>query len=374
MMDQMAAGRQRQERYNRLSSMRTALAFVETGDDALVSVAGPLVPADSPPAGAPAFFAPPFSMSADDRWWYEGDPSSVATLSRERWRERFPPSSGLAASLSWGRPDEERFAAGFRTLTERLERGSLRKGVPITVMTARVGADEAPELFKWLLGRVSMLPRSLIAYGFFRPASETGTGSPEFVIGATPEILFEVEGDRRLATMAVAGTRRAGASAVSLDESAKDRDEHQAVVDDLLGQLSAWGRPEASRVEVRSFGELEHLAVDIRLDADRALDFEAVARRLHPTPALGVYPRGPEGAGWLAGIDPRGDRKRFGAPFGLRWPSGDGRCLVAIRNLQYRDGQLEIWAGCGVVAKSRYDQEWQEVLDKMHAVRALWGV
>ena len=354
--------------------MRTALAFVETGGDALVSVVGPLVPVDAPRAGAPAFFAPPFSMAADIPWWYEADRSSPATLSRGEWRERFPPVPASAASLSWGQPDEERFAAGFRTLAERLERGTLRKGVPITVMSAPVDADEAPALFEYLLGRVPTLPRSLSAYGFFRPAAETGTGSPEFLIGATPETLFEIEGDRRLATMAVAGTRRAGGSAVSLEESAKDRDEHQAVVEDLMRQLAEWGRPAASAVEVRSFGELEHLAVDIRLDADRALDFETVARRLHPTPALGVYPRCQVGADWLAGIDPHGDRMRFGAPFGLRWPSGEGRCLVAIRNLQYRSGRLEIWAGCGVVPQSRYDEEWQEVLDKMHAVRALWGV
>ena len=355
--------------------MRTPLAFVETGDDALVSVAAPLVPVDSPRSGAPAFFAPPFSMASVGPWWYECDLSSPMTLSRAEWRERFPAvPSAPAASLAWRQPDEARFAAGFRTLAALLERGSLRKGVPITVMTAPVAAADAPALFAYLLGRVPMLPHSLSAYGFFRPASDTGTGSPEFLIGATPETLFEIAGDRRLMTMAVAGTRRAGGSAISLEDSAKDRDEHQTVVDDLMGQLSAWGRPAASAVQVRSFGELEHLAVDIRVDADRALDFEAVARRLHPTPALGVYPRSLEGADWLAGIDPHGDRKRFGAPFGLRWPSGDGRCLVAIRSLQYCDGRLEIWAGCGVVPQSRYDQEWQEVLDKMHAVRALWGV
>ena len=80
------------------------------------------------------------------------------------------------------------------------------------------------------------------------------------------------------------------------------------------------------------------------------------------------------GAAWLAGIDANRDRKRFGAPFGLRLPSGGGRCVVAIRNLQYSAGRLEIWAGCGVVAMSRYDEEWQEVLQKMNAVRALWDV
>ena len=77
---------------------------------------------------------------------------------------------------------------------------------------------------------------------------------------------------------------------------------------------------------------------------------------------------------WLASIDPAGERGRFGAPFGLRLPSGAGRCVVAIRCAQYRAGWLEIWAGCGVVPMSQYEEEWEEVRQKMHAVRTLWGV
>jgi len=354
--------------------MRSALAFLHTGADATMCVAAPLVPVASTRAGRPAFFAPPFSLASGEPCWFEFDPALPVVLSRAEWQRRFPADSAPIQSPVWGSPDEARFAAAFRTLTARLKAGTLRKGVPITVMAAPVDAEEAPALFSRLLSRVPALPSNLSAYGFYRPASETGTGSPEFLIGATPEILFEFDGERRLSTVAVAGTRRAGGTAARLDESAKDRDEHQAVVDDLLGLLSEWGRPTASAVEVRRFGELEHLAVDIRLDSSGVPDFEAVAHRLHPTPALGVYPRGRTGTDWLTSIDPRGDRKRFGAPFGVRWPSGAGRCLVAIRNLQYRDGQLEIWAGCGVVPQSRYDDEWQEVLDKMRAVRALWGV
>ena len=354
--------------------MRTALAFLQTGADATVCVAAPLDPVAAPRAGSPAFFAPDFSMASEEPSWFEFDAASVATLSRAAWRRRFPSDDARPVIPGWGPPDERRFADGFRTLAARLESGSLRKGVPITVMTAPLDPGDAEALFHQVLSRVPALPRNLYAYGLYRPASEAATGSAEFLIGATPEILFELDGERRLWTMAVAGTRRAGGGSASLDESPKDRDEHQAVVDDLLGQLADWGRPITSATEVRSFGELEHLAVDIQLHAADALDFEVVARRLHPTPALGVYPRGLAGSDWLAGIDPRGERKRFGAPFGLRWPSGAGRCLVAIRNLQYRDGQLEIWAGCGVVPQSRYGDEWQEVLDKMQAVRALWGV
>jgi menaquinone-specific isochorismate synthase len=174
--------------------------------------------------------------------------------------------------------------------------------------------------------------------------------------------------------MAVAGTRSASDDPGELERSPKDRDEHQAVVEDLLARLSEWGVPRAAKTGVRRFGQLVHLVADIHLEARTPLDFEAVARRLHPTPALGVYPRTPAGAEWLASIDPTRDRKRFGAPFGLRWPAGGGRALVAIRNLQYAEGRLEIWAGCGVVPMSRYEDEWQEILCKMRAVRALWGV
>jgi menaquinone-specific isochorismate synthase len=354
--------------------MRTALAFLQTGADATACVAAPLTPVATPRAGLPAFFAPDFSMTLGEPWWLEADGSAVATLTRAEWQRRFPAGVVRPTIPEWGAPDEGRFVDGFRTLMARLDAGSLRKGVPITVMKAPVDPDDAPALFAQVISHVPELPANLFAYGFYRPASETGTGSPEFLVGATPELLFELHGDRRLSTMAVAGTRRAGGRTARLDASPKDRVEHQSVVEDLLSQLATWGRPTASRTEVRSFGQLEHLAVDIQLEANATLDFEAVARRLHPTPALGVYPRGEAGDAWLSAIDPRGERKRFGAPFGLRWPSGAGRCLVAIRNLQYRDGQLEIWAGCGVVSQSRYGDEWQEVLDKMHAVRALWGL
>ena len=172
-----------------------------------------------------------------------------------------------------------------------------------------------------------------MAYGFYRPGADGAEGT-EFLAGATPELLFELRPGNRLVTMAVAGTRPGDEAAEALETSPKDRDEHQSVVEDLLAQVSAWGPARAGQTEARRFGTLQHLVAEVRLDALAPLDFETVARRLHPTPALGVYPRGPEGTAWLASIDEAGNRGRFGAPFGLRLPSGAGRCLVAIRCLQ----------------------------------------
>ena len=352
--------------------MQTALAFLQTGADALACATAPLDPVAAPRAGQPAFFAPFFSLAPGTRPWLEA--ASVAVLSRADWRRRFADRVRRPASPSWGAPDERRFFDGYRSLAARLEEGSLRKGVPVTVVSAAVDPGDAGILFDHLLGRVTDLPGTLFAYGFYRPASRTGTGAPEFLIGATPEVLFEIDEGGRLSTMAVAGTRRGNGPAAALVSNPKDREEHQSVVDDLVAQLGAWGRPTASDTFVRSFGPLEHLVADIEVDAGSGVDFETVARRLHPTPALGAYPRGDVGTAWLAGLDPGGERRRCGAPFGLRWPSGAGRCVVAIRGLQYHDGRLEIWAGCGVVPQSRYEDEWQEVLDKIQAVRTLWQV
>lgn len=351
--------------------MLTPLAFLQVGVDSIARVEGRLDAVAYPRAGSAALFAPDFSLSTGRPWWFDAGQQSPVILSRADWAARHPPSSRRVA-VNWRDPDEGRFRRAFDSLSGCLQSGKMRKGVPITSMSASLSQDQAVSLFDLLLARVPELPDGVMAYGLFLPQGAR-TGGPEFFIGATPEILFELEDCRTLRTMAVAGTRPADESA-ALATSPKDRDEHQAVVEDLLAQLSEWGEARAGSTEVRQFGQLAHLVADIRLESRLPLDFEAVARRLHPTPALGVYPRNAVGASWLAGIDPGRDRQRFGAPFGLRWPSGAGRALVAIRNVQYAGGRLEIWAGCGVVAMSRYEDEWREVLQKMQAVRALWAV
>ena len=353
--------------------MLTPLAFLQTADDRFTCAQGPMAPVAYPRAGSAAFFAPDFDLATDRPWWFDAGAAAPAELSRDEWRSRFPVPAGRAIAPHWGDPDAGRFERAFHLLQPLLERGELRKGVPFTSMTAAVSPDEAVALFHQLLARVPDLPPRVYAYGLFLPSGRDG--GPEFLIGATPELLFELHGCQQLSTMAVAGTRRVSAEAqAALAGSPKDRDEHQSVVEDLLAQLSEWGQPHASAADVRTFGQLVHLVADIQLESRAPLDFEAVARRLHPTPALGVYPRGPVGTGWLTEVDPGRDRKRYGAPFGLRSPSGSGRCVVAIRNLQYASGCLEVWAGCGVVPMSQYDAEWQEILHKLQAVRALWGV
>lgn len=354
--------------------MRAPIAFLQLGRDTFACAQGALDAVTMPGAACASWLAPRFSLDDRHPWWWQarGAPT-LALLDRREWAERFPRRDAVDG-LAWGAPDEGRFHAGFGTLQAHLAAGVLRKGVPITVARAPLAPRAAWPLFRQLLARVADLPGQVVAYGLFLPGEDDREG-PEFVIGASPELLFEVEPDGVVKTMAVAGTRRvAPGSAAALEGSAKERGEHEAVVEDLLAQASRWGSAERGPTEVRRFGDLQHLVTGIAVSPAAPPDFTELVRALHPTPALGVYPRGAAGTAWLASIDPDEARRRFGAPFGIRWPSGAGRVAVAIRNLQYHDGHVEIWAGCGVVPESRYDAEWQELLDKIQAVRTMWNV
>jgi menaquinone-specific isochorismate synthase len=350
-----------------------AVVFVQLDGSRFACVEAPLAAVAAPSADTATFLAPHFSLDpAHARWWSAGR-APVHCLTAAEWRRRFPPEFGSAAPLAWEPPDEARFRTGFDGLRDRLRDGRLWKGVPITRMRARIGDQEVEPLFRRLLARVPALPPGVVAYGLFLPAAAGRRA--EFVIGATPELLFEIGPGGRVRTQAVAGTRKAGPGAeAALQGSAKDVAEHRAVVDHLLAEQGRWGTPRVGATRAQCFDSLVHLVTEIEVQPTAPPDFDGLLRALHPTPALGVWPRGAEGSAWLREIDPGCERRRFGAPFGIRWPSGEGRAAVAIRNLQYSEGFVEIWAGAGVVGASEYEVEWSEILDKMQAVRTLWGV
>jgi len=101
---------------------------------------------------------------------------------------------------------------------------------------------------------------------------------------------------------------------------------------------------------------------------------DALIRLMHPTPALGAYPRG-EGA--LRMLFEFRDRLKapphFGSPFGGLW-KGEFRSVVAIRNVSWSGSDMFLPSGCGIIRESRFDREWRELALKRNSVKALLGV
>ncbi len=198
-------------------------------------------------------------------------------------------------------------------------------------------------------------------------------------LGATPERLVRTEG-RRFRTVAVAGTIRRGADAVEdaalaaeLLDSDKNREEQAIVVDairDLLAPLAETLEvaPQPSIMPLRF---VQHLATEISGTLPDAHGLLALGGRLHPTPAVGGEPR--ELALALQDEHEGFDRGWYAGPVGWLGVDGDGELCVALRCGIVDRTRATLFAGCGIVADSDPDAEWEESRIKLRAVVSALG-
>jgi salicylate biosynthesis isochorismate synthase/menaquinone-specific isochorismate synthase len=199
-------------------------------------------------------------------------------------------------------------------------------------------------------------------------------------LGATPERLVRTEG-RTFRTAAVAGTIRRGADAAEdadlarrLLASEKDREEHAIVVDairDLLAPV-ADSLSVAPRPGVMTLRFVQHLVTEITGTVPEGRGLLALGERLHPTPAVGGDPRDVA----LALIDEHEgfDRGWYAGPIGWLGADDDGELCVALRCGIVDRTQATLFAGCGIVADSDPDLEWEESRIKLRAVISALGI
>ncbi len=193
-------------------------------------------------------------------------------------------------------------------------------------------------------------------------------------VGASPELLVRRRGDR-LESRPMAGTTvtNGGAGALAaLAASVKDGHEHRLVVDAITRELAtvctelAVGEP-----EVAVFGTVAHLATPVRgrLDLPPA-DALSLARRLHPTPAVGGTPRA-EALATIAALEGF-TRGRYAGPVGWVDARGDGEWAVALRGAEIDGRRARLVVGVGIVAGSDPEAEWAETQAKLEPMlRAL---
>lgn len=316
---------------------------------------GPFRPSSSPLPGEPAFYLNDFFLGESNPWLV---PASWELLGAEELGERL----GLASrpGIRWAPPDFAPFQSLFRSAHSAIETGRFSKIVPVAVEEGSLdpGADPAP----WLTRAFRSLPPPMQAY-----AVRLGTRG---MAGATPELLFRLE-PRRVQTMALAGTRAPDRAAELLTD-AKERREHDIVIRDIEERLGSLGPVVTGETGLLMLPFLAHLETPIVLEATPP--FETLITRLHPTPALGSWPRNDEARSWLRHADQGIDRGWFGAPFGLLLPDGTGVALVAIRNVAWNGNRIRIASGVGVVEGSREDHEWKELARKRLQVKMVFGL
>ena len=196
-------------------------------------------------------------------------------------------------------------------------------------------------------------------------------------IGASPELLVEIKGDR-IRSHPLAGTTPRTGDPKTDDElarkliaSMKDQVEHRVVIDVIHEMLLPWcsyldWEPEPSVLQVANVQHLGTL-IEGHLSAVRPSVMEIV-RTLSPTPALGGHPR--DAALALIAEVEELDRGPYGGAVGWVDGSGNGTWAVAIRCAELSDDRLtaRLNAGGGIVAASDPDAELAETQAKFQAM------
>lgn len=197
---------------------------------------------------------------------------------------------------------------------------------------------------------------------------------PRLFLGASPELLVRLEG-LDYASEALAGSIATGAQqALALAQSHKDREEHQLVLDAIVGQLERIStRVEvASEPTVSTLAHVQHLRTPVTGTLRERRHVLELAERLHPTPAVGGVPTA-AAVDWIRRHEaqPRG---WYAGPLGWFDAQGNGELLVALRSGLVEGRRALVFAGAGIVKDSDPQAEYEEAELKRRTLLAPLGV
>jgi len=195
------------------------------------------------------------------------------------------------------------------------------------------------------------------------------------LLGVSPERLVSLEGGVVVAD-ALAGTAPRGATvaldatlAARLKQDPKALEEHRLVVQQIQQALEPCCRgllaPQAP--EIMSLPTVHHLWSPVGGHLRNGSDLLDLAQRLHPTPAVGGSPR-KSALEWLRAHEKSG-RGWYTGAFGWLDMAGSGELSVVLRCGVLQDEAVDLFAGAGIVADSRPDQEFAETEWKLCTMR-----
>jgi anthranilate synthase component 1 len=202
--------------------------------------------------------------------------------------------------------------------------------------------------------------------------------TPSFeVVGASPELLLQVEGDK-ITTHPIAGTRPRGADAredallsEQLQRDPKERAEHVMLVDlgrNDLGRVARAGTVTVSKyMEVEKYSHVLHLVSHVEGRLRPELDALDALRAVFPAGTLSGAPK-VRAMQLIAAAE--GERRGlYGGAVGYLGYDGNLDTAITIRSAVLKDGHAHIHSGGGIVAGSVPEKEFEETEHKAAALR-----
>lgn len=196
-------------------------------------------------------------------------------------------------------------------------------------------------------------------------------------IGASPELLMRKQGSA-LRLNPLAGSARRGEGEVddrylgeALLASAKDRREHQLVVDDIATRLAplVTDLDIPTRPALRRMATVQHLSTEIVGRVRPEVGPLQLVEAMHPTPAVGGTPR----RAALAFVEKVEGIDRGWYTGGIGWvtAAGDAVFAIPLRCALIRGTRSHLYAGAGIVKDSTPDGELDETRLKFRPMLSL---
>lgn len=198
-------------------------------------------------------------------------------------------------------------------------------------------------------------------------------------IGASPERLVKKEGNQAFTTC-LAGSIARGDTEVQddllgnellMDE--KNIHEHEVVVRAIKSSFEQ----SCDEVEVPDepilykVRDIQHLYTPVVGKVKKGVSLLTLVEKLHPTPALGGYPR--EEALQIIRDLEKLDRGFYAGPIGWLDSEGNGDFAVAIRSGLLKGKQASLFAGCGIMGDSDPVSEYKETEMKLRPMLSALG-
>ncbi|MBT2519586.1 isochorismate synthase MenF [Arthrobacter sp. ISL-28] len=341
----------------------------------------------------------------DGRAWLTQIRTDDAELTEESalaalrgWLEAAPADPAPAGALLPGTPGDVSAHAGSAvgpSGTATLKTGSLSEEDWMAAVAEGVAEIRTGRLEKLVLARdvVATVPEGVNAAEVLRQLAiryrECWTYGVDGLVGATPEMLIQVEG-RTAQARVLAGTldRRdaVGEAGLPLDYaervlagSEKQRHEHEIAIQSLTTQLAPFSEAMNAHSEpfILELPNVWHLASDVKAELTEVEGHVptclALINALHPTAAVCGTPTTVAGA--LIRKLEHMDRGPYAGPVGWLDAAGNGEWGIALRGAVIESPTVvRLYAGCGIVEGSQPEAELAETWAKFRPMLESLGI
>ena len=294
-----------------------------------------------------------------------GDPDRVAAVVDAL---ETPAAAAAAAAAAAGESRAEVTREAYLTAVERakrhIARGDAFQIVPSQRVRRRTQAS-ALAIYR-ALRTVNPSPYMfLLDFGDFQ------------LVGSSPETHVRLDAGGRCELRPIAGTRPRGSSrdqddrlAAELLAADKDRAEHVMLVDLARNDLSRVCLPDSVRVDqfmdVERYSHVMHLVSRVTGTIAPGNDAAALLRATFPAGTVSGAPK-VRAMQIISELEGR-RRGAYAGAVGYLGFGGDMDTCIALRTIVLRDGTAYLQSGCGIVADSDPDEEYQEAMNKVAAL------